>query len=182
MANKARILEILAAVTYAAEFVPQSKSRNASEPRPCLNWRVTLAGKGRTITTDYMQGIGHVPDHQHMRRTIDVANYETECAETGKYAPGGLYIKNANGSNGARSIGRAKLPPPDLLDVVYCLVSDADVIDCASFEDWAGDYGYDTDSRAAEKTYRECLAIALELRALLGDAALAELRELFSDY
>lgn len=31
---------------------------------------------------------------------------------------------------------------------------DSDSTNGASFEDWCGDYGYDTDSRAAEATYR----------------------------
>lgn len=62
------------------------------------------------------------------------------------------------------------------------LVSDADVLDCSTFEEWADNLGYDKDSRKAEATYRECLALALKLRNGLGEAALAELREAAQDY
>lgn len=181
--DKNAIRTILGGVTYSAEFVPLSKSRNATEPRPSLNWRITLARKGaRPIVTDYMQGIGHVPDHRSMRQTIDVEGYEKNCAESGTYAPGGLYIRNPNGSNGAKNGARAKLPAPDMLDVLHSLVLDASAIDAGSFEDWAGEYGYDTDSRAAEAIYNQCVALGLQLRALLGAARLEQLRELFADY
>ena len=75
-----------------------------------------------------------------------------------------------------------RAPVPTLRDVLYSLVSDADAIDCATFEDWAINYGYDTDSRSAEKAYRACLESGLKLRAMLGEEALTKLRELFQDY
>jgi len=37
-----------------------------------------------------------------------------------------------------------------------------------SFEDWAGDYGYDPDSRKAEKVYRACQKLCSDLVGLLG--------------
>ena len=71
---------------------------------------------------------------------------------------------------------------PDPLSVVYSLVMDAGVLDHASFESWASDYGYETDSRSAEKTYRACLEIALQLRAAIGEAGIAALQTDFQDY
>lgn len=71
---------------------------------------------------------------------------------------------------------RFKKPPT--VDVVSCLLNDASAIDHADFESWAGDYGYDKDSRTGEKIYRTCLSIGLKLRSALGDAVLSELREL----
>lgn len=67
--------------------------------------------------------------------------------------------------------------PPTALEVLECLVSDArSYRDARSFEEWAGDLGYDTDSRAAEKTYKECKRIADRLGTFLTaeewDAAL----------
>ena len=44
-----------------------------------------------------------------------------------------------------------------------------------SFEDWAGDYGYDADSRSAERTYRAIGSQVDDLRRLLGEDALQEL-------
>jgi len=44
---------------------------------------------------------------------------------------------------------------PDAKSVLNCLASDASSLENAgNFESWAGEYGYDTDSRKAEKLYR----------------------------
>lgn len=59
---------------------------------------------------------------------------------------------------------------PTIGDVLSSLSSDVStVIDSRGFEDWAGDLGYDTDSRKAERTYNAVLAQVDELRELLGD-------------
>lgn len=65
--------------------------------------------------------------------------------------------------------GLAHSKAPSAADVLSCLLSDASVEDATSFEDWCSDYGYDTDSRSAEKTYRDCLFQTKELRAFLGE-------------
>lgn len=71
---------------------------------------------------------------------------------------------------------------PDPVDVIYSLVMDSSVLDHATFESWAGDFGYDPDSRKGESIYRQCLEIALSLRAAVGDSGLQTLAEAFQDY
>jgi hypothetical protein len=67
------------------------------------------------------------------------------------------------------SMGPAHSGEPDLLDVLDALASDASSYDNAgSFEDWADEYGYDTDSRKAERTYRAVESQTRHLRHLLG--------------
>ena len=74
------------------------------------------------------------------------------------------------------SQGSAHKKPPTLAEVLDCLASDASGVDNAqSFEDWASEYGYDTDSRKAECTYRICEKQAQELKALLGRDAYNQL-------
>lgn len=68
---------------------------------------------------------------------------------------------------------------PSLCDVLYSLSMDAEVLNAASFEYWAQELGYDTDSRKAEATYRLCLSIALAMNQFID---LDELREVVSDY
>ena len=71
--------------------------------------------------------------------------------------------------------------PPTLPDVLSCLVADClGVRDGQTFEEWAREFGYDIDSRTAEKVYRGCVE---EWQALirLGDD-LDELEELFRDF
>ena len=73
-----------------------------------------------------------------------------------------------------------KLAVPLFEDVLWCLVSDADALEYPDFEEWAQCYGYDTDSRKAEAAWRECIDIALKLRAILPD--LEDARRHFQDY
>jgi hypothetical protein len=68
------------------------------------------------------------------------------------------------------SMGYAHNNEPTAADILDCLASDAASVDNArSFEEWAADYGYDTDSRKAEKIFRACEAQAAKLSAFLGD-------------
>lgn len=60
--------------------------------------------------------------------------------------------------------------PPTLVEVLDSLASDASSAD-QKFEQWAADYGYDTDSRKAFATYNACRRIARNLKALLGPHA-----------
>lgn len=60
-------------------------------------------------------------------------------------------------------------------NVLESLAVDAAVIHHDSFESWAGEYGYDTDSRKAEKTYRACRDAAEKLTWWLGIDVLSEL-------
>lgn len=169
-------------LTYSAEFVPFSKSRNAKKAtKPSdysLNWRCTFAKGSRSLTVDYQQGIGHIPGHrQNTRYTVDEWDALKYACEHGKTVRMRYGAMPSFPSMGAKSI-----PAPLPRDVLYSLAMDASAIDCATFEEWAGDYGYGTDSRAAEKLYRECLRIALELRAMVGDAGLQSLRDAAQDY
>lgn len=74
------------------------------------------------------------------------------------------------------SQGSAHKKPPTLADVLDCLAMEASGVDNAKdFEDWASEYGYDTDSCKAEYTYDVCREQAQQLKNMLGDKAYAQL-------
>lgn len=159
-------------ITYSTQFVPQSMSRNSEEKNRSLNWRVTLRGKTGHLTTDYMQGIAHIPNYQHNdKRTVDHAEREELAAEKGRYA-----------LSKASIFPQRALPSPSVADVLYSLVQDSSALDSGSFPDWASELGYDPDSRKAERTYNQCIEIGRTLRDLFGHAGFATLREMFADY
>lgn len=166
--NKARIDEVLKkhGLTVESVFVPFSQSRNKDEKNPSLNWKVTLLHKGRKIvTTDYMAGCGHAPSYsQPGYNTLDGrkgVNYECE--------------------HGKEFAGSKRLIKPDSRDVIWSLLMDSDVLNYGDFESWAGDFGYDPDSRKAERTYNDCMRIALKVRAI-GESVIEELRDAYQDY
>lgn len=69
------------------------------------------------------------------------------------------------------SQGCAHTNPPKDVDVLDCLASDAAGVENSdSFADWCGEYGYDTDSRKAEHTYRTTVRQTARLRQFCGSA------------
>ncbi len=183
-------------LTMTAEFVPFSKSRNAlprnfkdGKPWRSLNWKVTLrrlaahdsaacypADKpGREIlTTDYSAGEAHCPAYKASIKAL--GNRDSIMRDKA------IAYECETGRNADYSVPRAEIKPPPLADVIYSLVSDADVLDCGTFEEWADNLGYNPDSRKDEATYRACLEIALKLRNGIGETGLARLREACQDY
>lgn len=170
-------------IEYSAQFVPQSASRNAGDKAHTLNWRITLKRSGAALTTDYMEGIGHLPGYSTRGALIGTAGYWkpdtiggdkyiSGCCESGKYSPSGPYGFHAG----------IKIPAPNVADVLHSLCLDAEVLNYCAFEDWASEFGYETDSRKAEGIYRECISIALKLRTVLGNDGIAAIRAMMEEY
>ena len=166
-------------LTYNAQFVPTSQPADKVKS-PQLHWTITLIRGRQSMEVPYHQGCGHVKAYDTMptkspydrRRKAELVR---QTCETGKLY---RYMHNVD------LLGTLKghQPAPSLRDVLYCLVMDASVLDSGGFEEWANEYGYETDSRQAEATYRACLEQSLKLRALVGDKGLEELREAYQDY
>lgn len=175
MSNAVKQFIADAELTYSAVYIPQPGLLPDRGPMPkespMLKWSVTISKGSNSLTTDYHQGIAHIPSYGKMRGCkLSLHNYECirEAFETGRYY--------RDPFNHARL---SKLPAPELADVLYCLLTDVEVIEYPVFEDWAGCIGYDTDSREAERIYRACLETRLKLRKLIDlDAA----HEAFQDY
>jgi hypothetical protein len=112
------------------------------EPR--LKWKVRLYRLNeRVLEVEYTAGIAHAP------------SYPAACA--------------VDECRTGRRVALPRTPiQPDARDVVRSVMLDSSALDYGCFEDWAREYGYDTDSRAAEAIYRLCLQRAVMLRASLG--------------
>ncbi len=65
--------------------------------------------------------------------------------------------------------------------VLSCLLGDA-LASEQTFEDWASDFGYDSDSRKAESIYRACDEIGKKLRSVFGHDRMEHLRTLTQNY
>jgi hypothetical protein len=65
---------------------------------------------------------------------------------------------------------------PDAAHVLDSLALDsAGYENAKDFEDWATEYGYDTDSRKAERTYRIVARFAAKLKVFLGEDLYSDL-------
>jgi len=68
------------------------------------------------------------------------------------------------------SMGMAPGSAPEVDAVLDCLAMESMGAEGVTFEAWAWEYGYDTDSRKAEKVYKACAASARKLKRLLKEA------------
>lgn len=173
-------------LTLQAVFVPLSASRNAKpekageKPWQSLNWKISLQRNGaEVLATDYAQGSGHAPasklkwqaDRPSQRAKAAVVAAECETGKIHRYSDALGMVRTAR-----------DVPPPELADVLYSLSSDSDVLNYGGFESWAESFGYDTDSRSAEATYRACLETALKMRGAIGEAGLEALAVACQDF
>lgn len=142
------------------------------------HWRCHITKGNHTITAPFSQGAAHrvfrKTWHGMSRETIlGVMKASTWGEIAGKRVP---MLWNPSKLI-AEDIQQASEPAPPTIDsVLDCLAIDSSSFDDAKdFETWAADFGFDTDSRKAEKAYRTCGDQAKRLRHLLGDEAYAEL-------
>ena len=100
-------------------------------------------------------------------RDMDHWSCEIRVVGFGHRDPLALVYSMGKGHNGKQ---------PTLAHVLDTLASDAAGVEGAkSFEEWCPEYGYDSDSRKAERIYEACVKQAGELRTLLGEEAYQEL-------
>ena len=128
---------------------------------------------------DYSEGCAHVKGYKQSHNTPYDRRKQEEMirktCETGKlwhHMPSGDFWHETS----------KQQPAPDVLDVLYCVISDADVLNHNSYEQWASDLGYDEDSRKGEAIYQACIKQSLSLKNLIGYQAIEKLKELFQDY
>jgi len=79
-----------------------------------------------------------------------------------KYQSGGQQLKIVKGQE------------PTAYDILACLQK----YDVGTLEDFCGDFGYDTDSKKAEKTYKAVVDEFKNVCALFTDAEIEELQEI----
>ncbi len=74
-------------------------------------------------------------------------------------------------------MGSALTHEPTDEDVMICLIADYSVTD-ETFEEFCANFGYDEDSRKAEKIYKQCVRNGKKIKKLLGP----DLDSVFTQY
>jgi hypothetical protein len=179
MTAKEQIAEVLAAagVAMTAQHVPTTFDPKSKDWQH-IAWRVEFSSPRGKFSTDYRQGIGHLPASmvEGYAKSIHNAERIAFALSTGMVPPKSIPAGNFN-----MRLGAKPLPKPDAADVVYSLVMDAGAADYASFEDWAADLGESTDSRKAEQTFNLCRTIALDLNRVFGAAVVEQLKPIVQE-
>lgn len=96
----------------------------------------------------------------YMPNSEDMNHYKVTIHTDGRYSGHSMDV--------TFSMGRGILGGPELKDILDCMSSDsAGLENSRDFEDWASNYGYDPDSRKAEKTYKSVVQQKQKLASFL---------------
>lgn len=162
-------------VTMTAEF----KGKHIDKTRPTESagagwehylWVCTVDYNGRKYAVDFRMGLGNarsvVIGGQGGVSRQEIVAYAKEQGAPIEWGPGMGGRREPDGRT-ATTAHVAKAPTLDM--VLSSLASDANAyLNADGFEGFCEDFGYDTDSRAAERTYNACKDVFLELTKLFG--------------
>lgn len=162
---------------------PKEKMRNHRLTDLSINWKVTVMCNGNSYTTDYTQGIGHLPKGlaqdavtKRGRGGISLNDFDRywSCLEYDEYPGTGKYNGNVRKAK--------RLQRPKITDVMFSLVIESDTMNYGSFSEWCDMLGHDDDSIKAKGIYDQCIEVGLFFIRTVGSNGLEELREQFQDY
>lgn len=152
------------------EANPVSLAAHWTGDEEAQSWKCTLKCGKRKMVTPFTKGSGHRTWSNLFTGTIK--GYDRPQAHRrGKPASSPW---NASAYDKKAFLAWTVPTPPTAEEVLDCLAMDASAMD-ESFEDWAAELGFDTDSRKAEAAYNACRESRFALRKLLGSADFAVL-------
>lgn len=145
-----------------------------------IAYPVTLSRHGKPIfSTNYKMGTGHF-EKQTLRHISEptASPVENTIRKNGFSVIHRLQPKDQNAAlEIITSAARIYKMQPKLADVLATLLMDGSPdFDAETFKDWASNYGYDTDSRTAEKMYSECIRTGQAIRRAVTASELETLR------
>ena len=131
-------------------------------------YTISLTRGSRNYTFEFGQS---VMKSQYYQDKIQGRTYTLsgDC-RTGNYRINDIDKYKSGGNN----LTLVKGEEPSLYDVLACLTT----YDPGTFEDFCSDFGYDTDSRKAEKIYNAVEGEWLKVQSLFNDDELEILREI----
>ncbi len=141
-------------IFYAEKTVPQKSPRWAEDGKHGIHYNITLA---KIDTTKQLDFIGRYQDMIHaIIKEIEFSFW------------GSIHDKE-EARHSMRSISK-KPTPYDVLASVYYPVED--------FEDFCASFGYDEDSRKAEKTYKDIIELNKKIESIFTSEQLEKLQEI----
>lgn len=163
-------------LTMTAQRIPARTDRAADQwSKDAFHYLATIKNKdGGEHSLAYSMGSGHVEPVPFVFGRFIVhgeraTRKDYDRVSAPRFKPRTLFDKELH-----EQVVRPK--QPDLATVLGCLASDcAGYENARSFEDWASEYGYDTDSRKAFATYEQVREQHEAMERLLGRAALQRL-------
>ncbi len=153
---------------------------------PHIAYSVTLAFNDKLVLSiPFKLGIGHIelskarPDSVLNRYT----DQEYSMLNTWLSKPNATFTNKLLQAQVATKLAVLQKVFPTLPSVLHSLLTDGEAFTSSmTFEDWCGNFGYETDSRKAEDIYRTCDDIGRKLSRGIPADVLTRARELLQDY
>lgn len=163
---------------------------------PSIGYTLELSYQGRRVWTgDYSLGVGYVQipkagKHEQEYRQfarLDLDREEESMLITLQRNPHPTWKNPATAlpiqAAVCAKLAKAQKVKPILADVLHSLMLDGGPhFNHENFEDWCGNFGYDSDSRKAEATYNICRETGRALAQGIPARTLGKVRKLLQDY
>jgi hypothetical protein len=144
-----------------------------------LKYTATINGN----SFDYSMGIGHInwdkvdPEKSYIGVCAGMSVEEESFIRTYKRKNYCKFREVKLWAKVCEKVANKLKTAPTLVDVLSCVLMDASALDW-TFEDWCSEFGYDEDSRSAEKTYNACCDNARRVKKFLKREDMEKLTDL----
>jgi len=129
---------------------------------PCIQYQGTIIKAGKSYGFEYFLGIGHV---KNPKGKFGIPLEFMGVFDLYKHKPYAQLKDKRLAAEYAVYLAKKQKVKPDNIEALNCLARDAQAHH-ETFENWAYELGYDTDSRKAEDIYKACCAIWFGLTGL----------------
>ena len=168
---------------FAAQSLPVDISKPFGQVLnsdwPCISYTVRIGAE----VFEWHAGIGHLDwKRAAMGPALKYAKSETrlneqECREARLISQGKTLVDRNETARLAAKVALIQAVKPNPAEVLANVCAEGLDAD-ESFESWAANFGYDTDSRKAEETYRACQEAGRKARRILEAGVYAKMAEL----
>lgn len=178
----------LAALGFSINILsgPRGEVEKGSRDWPHIAYDVELKyNERRVLLTPYRLGVGHVNQMKPragatiaVRLSVD----EESLLLCWQSQPQAEFKDKDLWAAVAAKLAKYQKVSPQLDDVMHSLLLDGDpYFNNESFEDWCGNFGYDTDSRKAEDMYRACCETGRQIMRSVPREVIEQAREIIQD-
>jgi hypothetical protein len=126
-------------------------------------WTILING----VEFNYSQGLGYVKTDNNLKKEGIKAGQRTVLKFDSSEQKEKIARKCFERNYHMMTFQVFAVVNPELDQVLYCLFSDSEAHN-DSFENWADNFGYDSDSIAAKKIYDACIENYFKLKKALG--------------
>lgn len=153
---------------------------------PNIHFSIRLMFRGKIVLeSPYSLGIGHVQPGKYRTGSLNLHGWtanEESLLMTWQSKPNANFKDKQLQADVAAKLARIQKVSPQLEDVVSSLFPDGSpFFNAESFEDWAANFGYDTDSIKARDIYQTCMETGRKLSASIPKEVLSQAQEIVSE-